>query len=188
MTGDGQPQKEMQDFMRTHKVIHFSHETFTGGDGNPILIYEFRYVEGTPTVPLDAAIALSKREKYGKDVEELKSKLSERRLVIFDNLASCRKTIAQEDNIGLHYHIFSDKELLYIANLNQISEASISTLKDMTKERAKKYAKRLIDTYRGQFGETLQAHVRQAQEEDPKTTDDSPRQETASSASGLFEE
>ena len=88
-------------------------------------------------------------EKYKETVEQMKNSLTEEQKSVFELLRKCRQTIADEDIIRQNYDVFSDKELLLMCNMEELTEKKILENEEIKKERKEKYAKRLMNGYKG---------------------------------------
>jgi superfamily II DNA helicase RecQ len=144
----GAMQEDMNLFLRTHKVIRIIDKEHIDNEGFMFWSFRVWYIEGEVTKSVEEARQVM-RGKYKETVEQMKNNLNEEQKAIFERLRKCRQTIADEDAIRQNYDVFSDKELLLITNLSEITEKNILEHDEIKKERKEKYAKRLIEKFEG---------------------------------------
>ena len=144
----GTIQEEMNLFMRTHKIIRVIDKEHTDNEGFMFWSFRVWYVEGDVSKSVEEARQQMKG-KYKETVEQMKNSLTEEQKSVFEFLRKCRQAIADEDNIRQNYDVFSDKELLLMCNMEELTEKKILENGEIKKERKEKYAKRLMNGYKG---------------------------------------
>ncbi|GHS84749.1 hypothetical protein FACS1894201_03560 [Bacteroidia bacterium] len=141
----GTMQEEMNSFLRAHKVIRIIDKEHIDDEGFMFWSFRVWYIEGEVTKSVEEATRQMMCGKYKATVEQMKNDLSEQNKEVFEKLRRYRQTIAEEDNIRQNYDVFSDKELLLICTMDEITEQNIVEHEEIKKDRRTKYAKRLTD-------------------------------------------
>ena len=143
----GISQDEMNKFLRTHKVIRVVDKEHIDSEGFIVWSFRIWYVEGEKMTSVEDATRQMLRDNYKENVSQMQEKLTAEQKEVFEKLRRCRQQIAEVDAIKQNFNIFSDKELLLIVNMENISEQSILEHADIKKDRKEKYAKRLVEQF-----------------------------------------
>jgi superfamily II DNA helicase RecQ len=142
---NGAMQEEMNIFLRTHKVIRIVDKEHVDSEGFMFWSFRIWYIEGDKMLSAEEATRQMLKGKYKEDIEQMKKNLDDKQKEIFEQLRVRRQKIADEDAIQQNYNIFSDKELLIMATLPELTLKAIMDNPEIKKERKDKYAKRLVE-------------------------------------------
>jgi superfamily II DNA helicase RecQ len=146
---NGAMQDEMNLFLRTHKVIRIIDSKNVDDEGFILWSFMIWYVEGEVTKSVEEARKVAMRDKYKEEIGQLKNDMTEEQKEVFEHLRKCRQAIAEEDAIQQNFNVFSDKELLFMATMPEMTEKNILEHEEIKKERKEKYAKRVIEKLKG---------------------------------------
>jgi superfamily II DNA helicase RecQ len=127
--------QELNSFLAGHKVLEMEQQ-FYASERGAYWSFCVRYLN-TP----NTANALAQKTKV-----DYRQVLGEAEFVRFAKLREVRKSIAQREAIPA-YAIFTDEELAAIAQLSEITLASIQTVKGIGEKKAEKYGEALIKAF-----------------------------------------
>lgn len=125
--------EELNKFLRANKIVKVDKDLVSNGD---MTYWSFcvQYLLPPPSAP-----AGEKKEKI-----DYKNVLDEEHFKLFSMLRKCRKAIAEEDAIPA-FAVFLDSELAEMTKLDEISVKSLLKINGIGKQRAEKYAARLLE-------------------------------------------
>jgi hypothetical protein len=141
----GTAQDEMNKFLRVHKVIRVVDKEHIDSEGFVMWSFRVWYVEGEKMLSTEDATRQMMRDNYKESVAQMTERLTAEQKETFEKLRKCRQQIAEVDVIKQNFNIFSDKELLIIAAMEDINEQAITEHADIKKDRKEKYARRLVE-------------------------------------------
>lgn len=124
--------KEMNQFLRSKRILSVEqHLTNINSQAN--WCFCIRYLENESNIS----------RKINKKVD-YKNVLNSDEFIKFSRLRECRKKIAHEDGVPA-YAIFTDEEMAGIAQLNEVSIATLETIKGIGEKKAMKYGDRILN-------------------------------------------
>lgn len=125
--------EELNKFLRANKIVKVDKELVENG-GMAYWTFCVQYL----LPPLPAPIG-EKKEKI-----DYRNVLDEEHFKIFSMLRKCRKSIADEEAIPA-FAVFLDSELAEMTKLEEINIRTLSSINGIGKQRADKYAAKLLE-------------------------------------------
>ena len=126
--------EEMNAFLRSRRVLQTESHIVNNGQGS-FWSFCIKYLEGTPKVN-DS----TRRKKV--DYKEVLDEMSFQR---FAKMREIRKALAKEEGIPA-YAIFTDEELAGLAKIENLTPATMKTVKGIGEKKVEKYSKHFITT------------------------------------------
>lgn len=128
--------EELNTFLRSNRVVEIKKEF------DPTIGWSFciSYVENTSTP------ASELRDRGKKQENERFASLTDEQRIVYAKLKDARKEIYQKEGISA-FLVFTNIELMEMAQLPVLSIETISALDSVKKEHIKKYGSQLMDKY-----------------------------------------
>jgi len=143
LPGEGVRVEEMDAFMAAHNVVNIEKKFYQTGDGMGCWAFCMGYLDYGTTrfAPSDVPIKKFSGEKidYSKILQEEQYKK-------FEKYKEIRKELSKNAAVP-PYSIFNDYELSEIAKLDEPNEKNITEIKGISKNKAEKYGKTLLEKY-----------------------------------------
>lgn len=137
MIGGESVNDDMNDFIRSHRVINVEKQFF-GTSDNAYWCFCVNYAENTG----GTAASQPSGSKSKVDYKEV---LDEKTFAVFSRLREIRKQVA-DDNHVFTYMVFTDAELAEIAKLDKRTPENMLTIKGIGKSKVDKYASYFCDS------------------------------------------
>ena len=138
VTDNGESQKELNSFLRSHRILEETHELIAGKNGSS-WHFCIKYLNNVSPLRTTS----QKNLKVKIDYKEV---LDEKTFKIFSKLREFRKIIANDEAIPA-FAVFTDKELSEVAKLKEMTEINIKKIKGIGEKKTEKYGKKIIEMY-----------------------------------------
>jgi superfamily II DNA helicase RecQ len=125
-------ENDLNAFLRGHKILQVEQQLVSQPAGS-YWTFCVRYITGTPR----------QLEGQRSSKKDYKTELSEEAFVRFTELRKARKTIAEEDSIPA-FAIFTDQQMAALAQLPELTLASMQQVKGIGEKKAEKYGERML--------------------------------------------
>jgi len=136
VTDNGESQKELNSFLRSHRILEETHELIAGKNGSS-WHFCIKYFDSVNPLRINS----KKNTKMKIDYKEVLDEVTFKK---FSKLREFRKAIANDEAIPA-FAVFTDKELSEIAKLKEITENNIKSIKGIGEKKTEKYGKRIIE-------------------------------------------